>query len=403
MKKAIVAISILFLIVLSLYGWLSVRDHKSYDQALPEDAQMVVKLSVDKLIRKGVWYKITHPSDLFSKKKKSKDNIEGPGNGLSIPANVFFFSKEDDPHRVYASLPVDNKEDAAKFLKSILKIEKLTQDQGVWSGHSPDKKAEIEIGDERMLISYSTEKQLQKDGMSELMNELLTHSPDENMVTSISQTTGDLSFVFEGLEINISVEDNAIRVEGESSNLDFRPVDLPLLGQFFANNWNTEIEEMLNSSSQTLIQLKGIVQQADTITTYEFNDDFEKIEVTKLDTYAAPGISLSMNLDPNSDPQNVIKLLGKNHLDLKNSESSVLYFSNDDSSSPSLLESNYTFKLEVDFESFVSEISMLNNVKFMDQIESLEFIVSESDEGTYVYESSLVMKKDVIGLLLDKL
>ena len=401
MKKGIVAILVLLLIVLAIYGWLTIRGKRSYDNALPQEPQLVVKLNIDQLIRKGLWYKITHPS--FSTRDKSKETIYRQDNGLSIPANIFLFTKQEDPDRIYASLIVKDKENAVQFLKTILNIENFEQIQGVWSGHTADKRSEVMIADDRLLISYSTKKQLQEDGLSGLMNELQTHSPDDELLSSIKENKGDLSVVFENLDINISIEGNSIRLTGQSSKLDFRPVEIPMLGQFLANNWNNDIEAMLSASSNIQFSLKGVVQQIDTITTYEFNDDFEKVAVTKLDTNIVPGMALSLNFDSQSDSKNMIKVLGKNHLALKKKDSTILYFSNSDSIGSSPLDLNTMFRLEVDFESFSSKINRLNKVKFMNEVESLVFVVSENNNGTYIYESSLVMKENVIGLLLDNL
>ena len=402
-RRIIIAISVLLFIFLLTYGWLAFRDHKSYKNALPADAHLIIKLDVDKLIRKGIFYKITHPSNIFSKKSETGEKVDRPKNGLSIPANIFFFAKKNDPDRIYVTLPVEDQDKAAAFLKRSLNIKDFSNENGNWLGHTPDEKSEVIINNDRILISYSTKKQLQKDGISNLMNSLMAQTPDENLIASLGNTHGDVSALFEGLEVNISAEGNAIKVTGQSSNLDIRSVDIPLLGQFLQNNWNNDLEKLFNGSYQIQLQLKGVVQRTDTITTYEFNDDFEKIEQTALETYPVPGISLYLKTDSLAKNQKAVSLLNKNGLKLTANELSVLHFSNTNAVSPSFSDSDYVFRLEVDFESFVPEINTLKNLKYMNKIKSLELIVTESEEGVYVYESNLVLKENVIGLLLDNI
>ncbi len=403
MRKIYIVISALLFLFLSVYGWLAFRDHKSYRNVLPKEAHLIIKLDVDKLIRKGIFYKITHPSNLFSAKSDSGEKVDRPKNGLSIPSNIFFFTQKNDPDRIYATVPVENIDNAVEYFKKIMKIETGSISEGVWSGQASNKRSEVVINDERVLISYSANKQLQKGSTYSLMTSLMSQTLDESVINSLRNTTGDISVLFEGLEVNVSVEGSTIRLSAQSSNLDFNPVNIPLLGPFLENNWNRDLEQMLSESIQTYLQLKGVIQHTDTITTYEFNDNFEKIEQMAFETYPIPGISLYLKTKPFSENQKAVNLLNKNGLKLITNQSSVLHFSNTDVVNSSFSDSNYIFRLEVDFESFVSEINTLKELKFMNSIKSLEFIVIESEDGGYVYEASLFTKENVIGLLIDKL
>ena len=403
MRKIYIVISALLFLFVSVYGWLAFRDHKSYRNVLPKEAHLIIKLDVDKLIRKGIFYKITHPSNLFSAKSDSGEKVDRPKNGLSIPSNIFFFTQKNDPDRIYATVPVENIDNAVEYFKKIMKIETGSISEGVWSGQASNKRSEVVINDERVLISYSANKQLQKGSTYSLMTSLMSQTLDESVINSLRNTTGDISVLFEGLEVNVSVEGSTIRLSAQSSNLDFNPVNIPLLGPFLENNWNRDLEQMLSESIQTYLQLKGVIQHTDTITTYEFNDNFEKIEQMAFETYPIPGISLYLKTKPFSENQKAVNLLNKNGLKLITNQSSVLHFSNTDVVNSSFSDSNYIFRLEVDFESFVSEINTLKELKFMNSIKSLEFIVIESEDGGYVYEASLFTKENVIGLLIDKL
>ncbi len=400
MRKVIIGISILLLFFLSIYGWLVYRDSISYRHAIHQDANLIVKIDVDKIIKKGVLYLVTHPSGYFSA-RKSKEEKEIHRKGFSIPANIYLFSISNEPDILYTTLPVTDKNKLVDYLKQNFAFENFSLKDGMWSGYTQTKMYRVVISDELLLVSYSPEREIEEEKISMVMQSLLTQAPNENLLESLKNTKGEISALYKDLKINIDEDGKTIKVVGQTTSANFNPTDLPLVGKFLKNNWNRDLEMMFRRSTQTQLQIRGSVSRTDTITSYEFNEDFERIEKKEIRTYRVPGIALSLALDSLFKIQNIENLLNENGLVMKEGKNSIFHFINTDSIEATFSNSNYTFLLKADFDSFIPVFSSFQNLKVLNKIKSVELLVPKGNDKEFQFESTIVFKEDVLALLMN--
>ena len=400
MRKVSIAAFLVLLLFVSVYGWLRLRDHASYKNAIPPDADLVAKLHVDGVIRKGLWYAITHPSSYFTSKKQTEGYEEKLENGLSMPANIFFYTRGDDPDVLYTVLPVDSKDEAIAFLAQKFPFLEFSLDHDTWSGYSMDKKLRIVVNDDHLVLAYSIEKEVGADGIA-MLGSLLKQTADEELVTALINTEGDLVIRYRSLQLIILITGERITIKGQISDTDFDPASLPFIGKFLESNWNHDLELMFRQSDHTQIKLGGSILRTDTITVYEFNDDVEKVEKKEVQTYRFPGIALSVKIDSLFDSERVSGILKKQGLALKSSSDSTLYFANTDSFPEAFSITPYRFRMEADLDSFVPAIDALSDLSFMEKFKSLDFRISKGTDKGYEYESTIILKENVMGILME--
>lgn len=286
--KRWILIPLIFILTGSIViGWLYWRDIKSYDNTIPDQAKTVLKIRIDQLIRNSIIENILDPAEWFRKRDSTIISIsERKGSGISIPANLFIFNLEEIPGSWFTILTIKDDELASQFLQDRMKMTKTDS-----SYYTNNRNLEAAMVKNRLLIGYCPRDS--KTQLSQLINniDLYFGTPSAEWNDRLKTNTKDLSLLSERAEIELEKEginitfDFTLDKSKQSLQDLFRHLGVPLSEtgmKFLPDNISEPLE----------VNISGSVLIKDTILTYEYDDNFQKMERFTVRERYVPGVKI---------------------------------------------------------------------------------------------------------------
>ncbi|MDH5598493.1 MAG: hypothetical protein OEY34_05185 [Cyclobacteriaceae bacterium] len=394
MSKLKIAILIVFILIGSVYGWLEFRQNKSYIHALPQDVNQVLKVNMDQIYWEGFKYMIMHPSAISTK----EDTVEKEDHGFDIGANLFFFTRKSSSEIIYLSVPIKDKKQAIQHLQNAYKLEPSGEDRGIYTAVSSTLPMTVALDEKRALFAYQ---QLNKDSTIKVLTELYQESPEENLINKLKEENEILSFLMEGITARLSFENDRLFLSGEIE--DF----MGLLSSFpFVKDYTTtpSSDSLPHNIQYFSLQVKGLVSKTDTIVSYEYNDDFEKVETKEIRSVNFPGIHFYYaNKDaesPNLLSQEAETLLLRNGFIKKQpTEFSTSYSNINDLPDPLPNPSGFG-DIEIDFSSLKGYELYYTTLPSSHSIfKNLSILMEKEGENFVKWHSIIQLNKDIFKIL----
>lgn len=310
-KGAIISI---LLCGIGFYVFVIYKQHSSYRTTrIPENTTSLIRVDVYRI------YKSMLPDYFGRKKREGTPMFEG----LVIPANIFVYTvKGKQPTTLFSSLQLD---DAGAFETSLKKQKNLVPEPakipGIAVWMSPDKSWAIAFNQERVVVAYSAKKEPVLDILSDILLDKNTISIAKSKFKTIKKQEGHLTYLSGAnsghLEFNKGNITASLTIAGigkavlpsvqhqqpDSHNI----INLWLYADMspWLHQKNFTIDTITICGDSLLASHpKGIemalsqpVLQKDSVVTYEYNDDFEKVATVTVNETAVPGIFIRAAAD----------------------------------------------------------------------------------------------------------
>lgn len=305
-------ISLIVVLLASFWGYIKYQQQTSYQTSIPKNTTALLRVDVY-----GIYKSML--GEYFRKKKSRPQNIL---KGITIPANIFCYTiKGKQPTTFFLSVPVDD----VKKLRESLDAQKLIplgkEMNGISMFNTANKKWTIAYNNTRLAIAYSVEREMVTDMLKDIVSQKnmvpvassnfkavcyekghLTFLSGSNK-GSLNFNRGNIAGTFTLLANNLTIPAKANHQKtepGDAINLwcyaDFKPL---LTGKTFSLD-----SLSINGDSLLKYNLHGIeltiakpVLQRDSVITYDYNDDFEKVATTTIKEKKIPGISFMISAD----------------------------------------------------------------------------------------------------------
>ncbi|ETZ20729.1 hypothetical protein [Pedobacter sp. V48] len=299
------------LILASVYGYFKFREYKSYQEVIHADASLIVKIDVDKIYKTMVLDYLNNPSYYMG---KNDDELK---TGLAIPGNVFIYTVGSKSYKTYfCSLPIADLTLLKQFIKQRLGVNTFKNaGHGITLATSKDGKLTAAFNLKTFAVAYTLKNENVVDILIDLLDKKNLLSDKDQKIASLKNANTHLTYAFKGYTGAGEFKDGVIHLNGYF-NFD----DLDIQGKVFTHrvfDKHASIKmwlnaRLLNGKPYSEIQIKGhriypdsllkyyqgyldlefagVVNQIDTVVTYEYNDDFEKEEVRSLRAAQVPGI-----------------------------------------------------------------------------------------------------------------
>ncbi|WP_310146540.1 hypothetical protein [Pedobacter africanus] len=319
LKRIIAMLAAVVLLLLALaYGYLSLRRYTSYRHRIHSDAAFIIKVDVDRIYR-------TLAADYLlnsSHYKKSKRN--SLKTGLDIPANVFIYTVHSRSAQTYfCSLPVSDTAELRVFINKKLGITRFKNTGKYILGSSANGGLTVAFNEQTFAVAYS----LKKENVQEILEQLMNREnflPDTDPgIKKLKALSAHLAYVFEEytgtgqfkaghFHMQGDFNFKGLRVQGKVFNHRVFDKDAILKLWLDAKSITTHRLAPLQLKTHTIypdsllkycngyfdVELSKPVNQADTLITYEYNDDFEKVAVTTPRMVRVPGINSMLSARP---------------------------------------------------------------------------------------------------------
>lgn len=315
-RTAVILLSLLILFV----GTFKYRQYKANQVLIPKNSSALVKISVDEIYKTLAANVMTHPVYYF-KTGLGKDSLSKTDkfeNGLEIPASLYFYTISGKPSTTFFSrLEIKDIEKFEAFLHNTLHLQtnKKAKVISIAKSHLGNfvicynnKSAAFVLATqienyEPVLIDILNEKDFGKIGDSQFKNLL---NRKEHLAFGDEKTTGWIDFKsgeiifkndFSTNEIFVPVK-NKHRVLNNNAtinlwfNANFKTTENKT---YKYKSLSLERDSLLKYYNGNLdFEWTNSIQKTDSIITYEYNDDFEKVEKISLQKVNIPQFSLNI-------------------------------------------------------------------------------------------------------------
>lgn len=304
-------VAVILLLLAAVYGYLAMRKYQSYRDCIHADAAFIVKIDADQLYRTLVF-------DYLSNSSHYKGHKAGKlKTGLDVPANVFIYTVYPKSFQTwFCSLPVADTALLKQFIRKRLGISVFKNNGKYLTGASANGRLFVAFNNQTFAASYSLKKENTGDVLADLLNKQNLLSDQDPKIKKLKAIDTHLGYVFEMYTGSGEFKKGMLHVQG-----DFNFKALKAEGKVFSHrvfDKNAVLKMWLNAQLATdgslaeiqvkdhtiypdslLKYYKGYfdtelnspVAQADTVITYQYNDDFEKEEILTPRMLKVPGIN----------------------------------------------------------------------------------------------------------------
>ncbi|MFD2288438.1 hypothetical protein GJU39_04065 [Pedobacter petrophilus] len=313
---AVIILSLLIFFV-ALFKY---RQYQANQVSIPRNAVSVLKISVDEVFKSLAANLISNPGFYLKSNDKQKPTTGRSklASGLKIPASIYFYFLQNQPKTaVFTRLEIKSLIDFESFIKHTLGFKILKKQNGISFASSSlgnmaicynNEAAAIVVSSEMVsfepiLIKLLTQENFVKLSESRFntMNGLTHHiaySDNKNTFTT-DFSTGAINFNanFPTEAIIPAAQPEHRTFNEESTASIWLNADFPTIADKTYRFKNATI-----ARDSLLKYYKGYVDfewtnsipQTDSIITYEYNDDFEKVEKITLQKKEVPNFTLNI-------------------------------------------------------------------------------------------------------------
>ena len=321
-KFLIRAAAVILLLLLITWAFLSYRQSTSYKHTIHQDAEHIIKVSTDQIVKKVALNAMANP--LYYTKSTENDtirdeeNTESLGRGFNLPANLFFFTLKDYPNSIFCRLALIDSANFRAFATRKLNGANATTNVDYSTIEDQGQRLQIFYNADHLAVGYSIDKRDLSKPLAEILLRTSMLEPDEHILDRLKSNTHDIALIDDDMVIGLDFLNNAIEVSGQLPSQiknSVRPISMLnelatvhfTLSGDIPEIWQKpysihDITLPLDSLSKyydgyTDIMLGGKVEQTDTMISYEYDDDFEKVEVKTLKKRLVPATHISISAD----------------------------------------------------------------------------------------------------------
>jgi hypothetical protein len=308
-------ITLIVVALASFWGYIKYQQQTSYQTPIPKNTTALLRIDVYRVYKSIL-------SEYFEKKKSRQQNIL---KGIKIPANIFcYMVKGKQPTTFFLSVPVDD----VKKLQQSLHEQKLIlvreSVNGISILTSSNKKWTIAYNNIYLAIAYSATCEMVTDMLTDIIlqrNMVPVKSSNFKAICSekghftflSGSNKGSLNFNRGNITATFVLSARNLSIPAETNHQKTQPDDVMNLwcyadfGSLLAGKTFSLDSLSIHGDSLLKYNLHGIeltiakpVLQRDTVITYDYNDDFEKVATTTIKEKKVPGISFMINADAHS-------------------------------------------------------------------------------------------------------
>ncbi|WP_316788564.1 hypothetical protein [Pedobacter frigoris] len=422
------------MLLISVFGYLKYRQYTSYNQGIHKNAALIFRINADQVYSKLFKDYLGNSGYYEDRNKYSNLNT-----GLKIPANVFVYNISGRSFDTFFCLmPIKNPENLKAFLKDELRINAIAgQETGLSFGTSPDGKLTVAYNKQRIAIAYSFKKEAIAQILKDMLKGVNMVRPDDERLSKLRANKADVTYVYGRYEGTGNFHDGRITFNGDFSSrylksnqgslshkkfsrsaqltmwLNIDLSRLPFKKIIQLKNAQLNIDSLLKHKVRYAdLEVAGNIEQQDTVITYDYNEDFEKVAIAATKTSFVPNVVLSLNSDamPLTKYLNLERVISYNGAFNKTLFPlyNIYWFAGTDefklSTSKKVVSTEredtpYFFGLEIDFGSFSSKSSSQLTFKKMRDLKSLTIFAKQKNNDANCFEAVLKFKKsDINGL-----
>jgi len=322
MKKFLkITAAIVILPLVFFAGLLKYRRYQSAETLIPRNASGIIKINIDELYRTIASNMIAHPgyyfksdikNDTIGSKKPDKFN-----NGLTIPASIYFYTVERNPGIYFSRFELKNVEDFENSLRDLIHLEIKKRTEGTNMAKSKLGNLVIYYNSKSAAISLSVKAENTDQVLMDILNQKNFIKVKDSKFKYLANKTTHLAFETAQNQGSVDFQNGIVNFSSVFVARDILLSNNPLHRKpkpyssvsFWLNanlkpgkhktysfkNFSFEQDSLLKYyNGQIDFEWTNSTLQTDSVITYEYNDDFEKVEKVSLIKRKIPSISVNI-------------------------------------------------------------------------------------------------------------
>ena len=325
MKKKVILRAAIFISVLLLIfqGVLAYRDYASYKGVLHQEVDNIVKIHVDAIGKSMFYNAIKHPIYYYGRYTKDRDTLDDKtsGKGFGLPAHLFIYTiKGKKRSTLFSSFRISDAEDFEVYLKE-QQFSDFQELNTLQIASRNNGKIMVAFSHKQCVVVYNPTHENVNDIFTDLLLEDKTLEDTEEIYKKLKNAAAHINYISLTNRLGINFKNGKAVFSGAIALAsDFEvpaETDYPKFSeessvQFFMNLKSSRSFEAIAIHDITIapdsispyynghlmLELAGTTQQKDTVVTYEYNDDFEKVGVKTFGIKDVPEINLILSAAP---------------------------------------------------------------------------------------------------------
>ena len=326
MKKFFKIIAVIILSLLIFFvGIFKYRQYRANQVLIPRNATSVLKVSTDEILRSLAANMIANPRFYLKSDDQPKPTVvqNKLASGLRIPASLYLFTMENQStNAIFTRFDVKSKNNFETFIQQTLKFKILKQQNGMSFASSSLGNVVICYNTEAAAIVFSGEIKNFDSILINLLKQENFLKLSKSKFNTLKVSSHHIAYSDTKNRFNIDFITGAFNFDAEFSTEAVVPAAEPKhrifnkesTASFWLNadfptteNKTYRFKNAIIERDSLLKYYKGYLDfewtnstsQTDSIITYEYNDDFEKVEKITLQKKEVPNFTLNIAADAN--------------------------------------------------------------------------------------------------------
>ncbi|WP_340154612.1 hypothetical protein [uncultured Winogradskyella sp.] len=352
MKKSLkITLSILLLVLVGYFGYTHFKKTSVLLNVIHEDAESVIKVGVHDITKTIVLDALSSPSYYWKNTKTYKDNKkddskEDDGIGVDLkPYAMAFYTIKHIDNTIFTTFKIDDIEAFKKYIDKYAKEKSsviINDAKGYKKLTLEKSKLMLAWNSEKIAVALTLDTPLDKLKTvfeDVLLKDKLISDKNHDIIKKLSSTSDHIVFVNKESLITLNFKDKGAIVHGDIYTKDseiyktsttYNSLPEASLQLYFDANFNNkenekafsknfenvsffsknniEVAELANRTNGFFsAAIIGRTTQLDTIISYDYDDNFEKVAVKKLQEKEVPKITINLGVNENESLDTYLK------------------------------------------------------------------------------------------------
>ncbi|AIZ40873.1 hypothetical protein [Cellulophaga baltica] len=451
MKKFLkITLSLLGIAVIGYFIYVQYQKSASLKNRIHVNADSVLKVGLHDFQKTILLDALSSPmfywdnADFSSSSKDDEDKKEDK-NGINLkPYSLVFYTMKEVKNTLFTTLPIKDSEAFNAYALAYLTAKKVTIIEGDYT-YALDEKTKIIYAwnNENLAIAYAPKKsfELCKPVFDDvLLNKKLISDTDHPYLKSLIAADDHVTYVKDSSVVHLNFNDGNAYLSGvmytaqpkefnESMKYVATPeaslllyvdanfsntahassvTDLLKDFSFFEKN-NIEADSLVAKSTGIIsLAVKGTTLQTDSIVTYEYDDNFDKVATVALQEKEAPSIFLNIASDTTlksylkkqgAIENGVLKALPMYSFYEKDTTSEVSFSTQKETLNHPFKTGSYFFSLSANFKSLQKDLKIPKADKLAALLKTVRINAQQVEGNKIVLEGSLTAENNEINII----
>tara|TARA_R110000796_G_scaffold183498_2_gene299970 strand:- start:37190 stop:38587 length:1398 start_codon:yes stop_codon:yes gene_type:complete len=433
MKKFLkITLSLLVILVIGYFIYTKYQKTVVFKNVVHIDAESVIKVSIHDIKKTLIFDALSSPkyywnNAQFSEKKKENDTIEEPEKGIDLlPYALVFYTIKEVENTVFTTFKIDDATFFEAYALRYFKEKNIPVHKEQYNYVIDEKSKMIAAwNSERLSIAFSPNIAYQdcKSIFDDVLLENKLISDRDNFYMDKLRASDDhITYLKGNSEVTLNFRDGKAVLKGmlyselprtfksETSYTTIPNASLQLYidanfkndvhkkvvahvlegASFFKKN-NIEVSTFLSKVNGSFsLAIKGTTTQKDTIITYEYDDNFEKVEIKQIQEKKVPAIMMNISSENKLNDyltsqgaiqQGVLTAIPYYTFYAKQDALNATFTTVEQDIATQKMTGSYFFSLKTDFRLLQQDISIPKVNKVTTLLESLEINARQGDEN----------------------